>query len=265
MVEQPVGGRPSRNRKRPTDHVGAYPRARAFPAVPPSPPLVMQRHRILSCDGEAARRALVPQTDFTLHSPSGGRRYESFHTTGTLTRLFIPTGETASPKDEKSARTLETPEGRQGVPKPPSNLRDGRGRPGFEAPGASFFRAREGVGGLRFRPSFGARHSPPTCPAICHDRANQKTNLTATSINSSSHNSAPNARPRVSRRRHRLPDSNLRGVGRRRSKSAPERAKCSGEWNAGSPHHGELRHSLASAESACATRQCRCSDTFVDF
>lgn len=164
MVEQPVGGRPSRNRKRPTDHVGAYPRARAFPAVPPSPPLVMQRHRILSCDGEAARRVLVPQTDFTLHSPSGGRRYESFHTTGTLTRLFIPTGETASPKDEKSARTLETPEGRQGVPKPPSNLRNGRGRPGFEAPGASFFRAREGVGGLRFRPGFRARHSPPTCP-----------------------------------------------------------------------------------------------------
>ena len=72
MVEQPVGGRPSRNRKRPTDHVGAYPRARAFPAVPPSPPLVMQRHRILSCDGEAARRVLVPQIDFTLHSPSAG-------------------------------------------------------------------------------------------------------------------------------------------------------------------------------------------------
>ena len=71
MVEQPVGGRPSRNRKRPTDHVGAYPRARAFPAVPPSPPLVMQRHRILSCDGEASRRVLVPQIDFTLLSPSG--------------------------------------------------------------------------------------------------------------------------------------------------------------------------------------------------
>ena len=83
------GGRPSRNRKRPTDHAGAYPRARAFPAVPPSPPLVMQRHRILSRDGEAARRILVPQIDFTLLSPSGGR-FESFHTTRTLTRLFIP-------------------------------------------------------------------------------------------------------------------------------------------------------------------------------
>ena len=89
MVEQPVGGRPSRNRKRPTDHVGAYPRARAFPAVPPSPPLVMQRHRILSCDGEASRRVLVPQTDFTLLSPSG-RRYESFHTTRTLPTTFHP-------------------------------------------------------------------------------------------------------------------------------------------------------------------------------
>lgn len=31
-----------------------------------------QRHRILSCDGEAARRVLVPQIDFTLLSPSGG-------------------------------------------------------------------------------------------------------------------------------------------------------------------------------------------------
>lgn len=70
--EEEGGGRPSRNRKRPTDHVGAYPRARAFPAVPPSPPLVMQRHRILSCDGEAARRILVPQIDFTLLSPSAG-------------------------------------------------------------------------------------------------------------------------------------------------------------------------------------------------
>ena len=76
LIAKPVGGRPSRNRKRPTDHAGAYPRARAFPAVPPSPPLVMQRHRILSRDGEAARRILVPQIDFTLHSPSG--RYESF-------------------------------------------------------------------------------------------------------------------------------------------------------------------------------------------
>ena len=66
------GGRPSRNRKRPTDHAGAYPRARAFPAVPPSPPLVMQRHGILSRDGEASRRILVPQIDFTLLSPSGG-------------------------------------------------------------------------------------------------------------------------------------------------------------------------------------------------
>ena len=35
-----------------------------------------QRHRILSRDGEAARRILVPQIDFTLLSPSG--RYESF-------------------------------------------------------------------------------------------------------------------------------------------------------------------------------------------
>ena len=72
LIAKPVGGRPSRNRKRPTDHVGAYPRARAFPAVPPSPPLVMQRHRILSCDGEASRRILVPQIDFTLLSPSAG-------------------------------------------------------------------------------------------------------------------------------------------------------------------------------------------------
>lgn len=72
LIAKPVGGRPSRNRKRPTDHVGAYPRARAFPAVPPSPPLVMQRHRILSRDGEASRRILVPQIDFTLLSPSAG-------------------------------------------------------------------------------------------------------------------------------------------------------------------------------------------------
>ena len=37
----------------------------------------MQRHGILSRDGEAARQILVPQIDFTLLSPSGGRRYES--------------------------------------------------------------------------------------------------------------------------------------------------------------------------------------------
>ena len=92
MVEQPVGGRPSRNRKRPTDHVGAYPRARAFPAVPPSPPLVMQRHRILSCDGEAARRVLVPKTDFTLLSPSGRAEIRIFSTRPGLSDHF-PSGE----------------------------------------------------------------------------------------------------------------------------------------------------------------------------
>lgn len=89
LIAKPVGGRPSRNRKRPTDHVGAYPRARAFPAVPPSPPLVMQRHRILSCDGEASRRILVPQIDFTLLSPSGRARYESPGTL-TLARSLVP-------------------------------------------------------------------------------------------------------------------------------------------------------------------------------
>ena len=52
-----------------------------------------QRHRILSRDGEAARRVLVPQIDFTLLSPSGGGDTNLFHTTRTLTRLFIPTGE----------------------------------------------------------------------------------------------------------------------------------------------------------------------------
>ena len=137
MVEQPVGGRPSRNRKRPTDHVGAYPRARAFPAVPPSPPLVMQRHRILSCDGEAARRVLVPQIDFTLLSPSAGGD-TNLSTRHALSRP-LSIRETASPKDEKSARTLETPEGRQGVPKPPSNLRNGREKRPSETPGTVIF------------------------------------------------------------------------------------------------------------------------------
>ena len=97
MVEQPVGGRPSRNRKRPTDHVGAYPRARAFPAVPPSPPLVMQRHRILSCDGEAARRVLVPQTDFTLLSPSGRAEIRIFSTRPGLSDHF-PSGRRPLPR-----------------------------------------------------------------------------------------------------------------------------------------------------------------------
>lgn len=90
-MSEPIGGRPSRNRKRPTDHVGAYPRARAFPAVPPSPPLVMQRHRILSCDGEASRRILVPQIDSTLLSPSAGGD-TNLSTRHTLADYF-PTGE----------------------------------------------------------------------------------------------------------------------------------------------------------------------------
>ena len=120
--------------------------------MPPSPPLVMQRHGILSRDGEALRRILVPQIDFTLLSPSG--RYESFHTTRTLVDYSFRPGETASVWAKKAARTLEIPDSGQGVPKQPSNFRNGRGKPGFETPGASFFLAREGVGSLDFGPSF---------------------------------------------------------------------------------------------------------------
>ena len=124
-----------------------------------------QRHRILSCDGEAARQILVPQIDFTLLSPSGGIRI--FHTTRTLVDYSFRPGETASVWAKKAARTLEIPEGRRPVPKQPSNLRNGRGKPGFEAPGAPFFRAREGVGSLDFGPSFAASvFAQQTAPTI---------------------------------------------------------------------------------------------------
>ena len=55
---------------------------------------------------------------------------------------------------EKSARTLEVPEGRRPERKEPSNLRNGREKPWFEAPGTGKSKAGEGVGSLRFGPSF---------------------------------------------------------------------------------------------------------------
>lgn len=125
-----------------------------------------QRHRILSCDGEAARRVLVPQIDFTLLSPSGGRFESSTRHALSPDYSFRP-GETASVWAKKAARTLETPDSGQGVPKQPSIFRNGRGKPGFEAPGASFFRAREGVGSLGFGPSFAASvFAQQTAPTI---------------------------------------------------------------------------------------------------
>ena len=171
--------------------------------MPPSPPLVMQRHRILSRDGEAARRVLVPQIDFTLLSPSG--RYESFPDSA----LSRPTthsdgvrieGRSASVWAKKSARTLEIPDSGQGVPKQPSNLRNGRGKPGFEAPGASFFRAREGVGSLGFGPSFAASVFAQPKLSDNTDATTErirKTNLSlqTISINSNMRYFAPNARP----------------------------------------------------------------------
>lgn len=93
---------------------------------------------------------------------------------------------------EKAARTLEIPDSGQGVPKQPSNLRNGREKPGFEAPGASFFRAREGVGSLDFGPSFAASvFAQQTRPDNTECRRHQirKTNLSlqTISINSNSH------------------------------------------------------------------------------
>ena len=85
-----------------------------------------------------------------------GAEIRIFHTTRTLVDYSFRPGETASVWAKKAARTLEIPDSGQGVPKQPSNLRNGREKPGFEAPGASFFRAREGVGSLGFRPSFAA-------------------------------------------------------------------------------------------------------------
>ena len=149
--EREGGGRPSRNRKRPTDHAGAYPRARAFPAVPPSPPLVMQRHGILSRDGEAARRILVPQIDFTLHSPSG--RYESFHTTRTLVDYSFRPGETASVWAKNLLGRWKSPIPGRAFQ---SSLRicemGAKQRPS-ETPGTGKSKAGEGVGSLDFGPS----------------------------------------------------------------------------------------------------------------
>ena len=117
-----------------------------------------QRHRILSRDGEAARQILVPQIDFTLLSPSGGG---DTNLPALCSRsLARPVGAEWGPVwAKKAARTLEIPDSGQGVPKQPSNFRNGREKPGFEAPGAPFFRAREGVDSLDFRPSSQARHS----------------------------------------------------------------------------------------------------------
>lgn len=98
---------------------------------------------------------------------------------------------------EKSARTLETPEGRRPERDPPSNLRNGREKPGFEAPGTGKSKAGEGVGSLGFRPSFRGRHSPANSPQYRCRHQIRKTNLSlqTISINSNSHNSAPNALP----------------------------------------------------------------------
>lgn len=106
-----------------------------------------------------------------------------------LARPVGQRGRSASPKDEKSARTLETPEGRRGVPKQPSNLRNGREKPWFEAPGTGKSKAGEGVGSLRFRPSFQGPALAANSPQCRCRHQIRKTNLSLQqlSINSNSH------------------------------------------------------------------------------
>lgn len=166
-ASEPVGGRPSRNRKRPTDHVGAYPRARAFPAVPPSPPLVMQRHRILSCDGEAARRVLVPKIDFTLLSPSAGGD----------TNLSTRPGLSPDYSFRPGRRPLPRTKNLLGRWKPRKEGRAFQNRlriceTGAEGPGSRplerpFSGRERASAAFVFGPASGPGTRSPTCPAIC--------------------------------------------------------------------------------------------------
>lgn len=75
----------------------------------------MQRHRILSRDGEASRRILVPQIDFTLLSPSAG-------------------GDTNLPHDTHSHPTIHSDR----VRRPLSGRKKQLGRWKLQIPGRAF-------------------------------------------------------------------------------------------------------------------------------